>query len=62
MQTLKSSSTPCFKYFAIINFAKKTTAFVVVDLLADSYINAQNKLIKAKAISLLTFFLKKIIF
>ena len=47
MQRHKSSSTSCFKYFAIINFASKTNAFVVVDLL-----------LVAKPISALTFFFK----
>ena len=55
MQMLKSSST-CFKYFPIINFARKTIALVVVDLLAGFCINIRKNLIKAKAMSVLTFF------
>ena len=35
MQTLKSSLTSCFKYFAIINFARETNAPAVGDLLQD---------------------------
>ena len=41
MQTLKLSSTYCVKYFVIINsanFARKTNALVVLDLLAGSCI------------------------
>ena len=33
-QILKSLSTSCFKYFGIINFARKTNSLTVVDLLA----------------------------
>ena len=29
-QTLKSSSTSCFKYFAIVNFARKANVLAVV--------------------------------
>ena len=52
--TLKSSSTSCCKYFAIIYFARKTNALVVFDLLAGSCIYTCHKLIKAKTISLST--------
>ena len=58
---IKSSSTSCFKYFVTKNsasFARKTNALVVVDLFAASSICTLNKLIKAKAISPLTFFFK----
>ena len=50
--TLKSSSTSCCKYFAIIYFARKTNALAVV---GSSCIYTWRKLIKARAISLLTF-------
>ena len=53
-QTLKSSSTSCCKYFAIIYFARKTNALVVFDLLAGSCIYTCHKPIKAKTISLST--------
>ena len=56
---LKLSSTPRFKYLAIIYFARKTNSLVVVDLLAGSCICTGNKLIKAKAICPLTFFFLK---
>ena len=46
MQMLKSSSS-CFKYFVIINFARKTNVLMVVDLLAGSCICKWKKLIKA---------------
>ena len=36
-ETLKLSSTFCFKYFAIINFARKVNALVIFDLLAGSF-------------------------
>ena len=53
---LQSSSTSSFKYFTIINFARKANVIVVVDLLVGSCICTWNRLIKAKAISSLTFF------
>ena len=59
MQTLKSTLTSYFKYFAIINLARKTNALVVVDLLASSCICTWNKLIRAQTISPLPFFFFK---
>ena len=60
-QMLKSPSTSYFKYFVIVKFSKfckKDKCSVVVELLAGSCICTRTKLIKAKAISLLTFFFK----
>ena len=60
MQTIKSSSTSCFKYLAIINSARKTNALVIVDLfVAGSCLCTRNNLIKAKAISPSTLFFLK---
>ena len=55
---LKSSLTSYFKYLAMINFPRKTNILVIIDLLAGSCICTCNKLIKAKAIFLLTFSFK----